>query len=59
MKYSTIIEVEKNGTVYQYEYNAEGKLIAWRHRGTEVGCFWSEWEELDELPADWDEAADI
>lgn len=46
--YSTIIEVEKNGTVYQYEYDAEGKLIAWRHRGTEAGCFWSEWEELDE-----------
>lgn len=43
-----IIEVQKGDTIYQYEYDENGKLIAWRHRGTEAGCFWSEWEELNE-----------
>ena len=36
--------VEKNGTFYQYEYNRNGALIGWRHKGNEEGCFWAEWE---------------
>lgn len=53
-----IIEVEKNGTMYEYEYNQHGALIGWRYRGTEVGCFWSDWEYFGDENTTTDDESD-